>query len=35
VAWAAKIGTDPFQNVAIYWDLPLVALVRGEPYNPL
>ncbi len=34
LAWATKIVTDPFHNVAIYWKSPL-ALLRGERYDPL
>jgi hypothetical protein len=29
LAWAFKILTDPFHNIAIYWKSPL-ALLRGE-----
>lgn len=34
LAWCTKILTDPFHNVAIYWDAPL-ALLRGERYDPI
>jgi hypothetical protein len=34
LAWAMKILTDPFHNVAIYWRSPL-ALLRGERYDPI
>lgn len=34
LAWATKILTDPFHNVAIYWRSPL-ALLRGQRYDPL
>jgi len=34
LAWALKILTDPFHNVAIYWRSPL-ALMRGEQLDPL
>jgi hypothetical protein len=34
LAWATKILTDPFHNVAIYWRSPL-ALMQGERYDPL
>lgn len=33
IAWALKILTDPFHNIAIYWRSPL-ALIRGERYDP-
>lgn len=34
LAWAAKIVTDPFHNIDIYWRSPL-ALLRGQRYDPL
>lgn len=34
LAWAFKILTDPFHNVAIYWKSPL-ALLRGQRYDPI
>jgi hypothetical protein len=34
LAWAFKIVTDPFHNVAIYWRSPL-ALLRGQRLDPL
>jgi hypothetical protein len=34
LAWAAKILTDPFHNVAIYWKSPL-ALLRGQRLDPI
>jgi hypothetical protein len=34
LAWAAKILTDPFNNVAEYWKSPL-ALLQGQRYDPL
>lgn len=34
LAWATKIITDPFHNVAIYWKSPL-ALLRGQRYDPI
>jgi hypothetical protein len=34
LAWATKILTDPFHNVAIYWKSPL-ALMHGQRYDPL
>jgi hypothetical protein len=34
LAWALKILTDPFHNVAIYWRSPL-ALLRGERLDPI
>jgi hypothetical protein len=34
LAWAVKILTDPFHNVAIYWRSPL-ALLRGQRLDPL
>jgi hypothetical protein len=34
LAWATKILTDPFHNVAIYWRSPL-ALLRGQRFDPL
>lgn len=34
LAWATKIVTDPFHNIAIYWKSPL-ALLRGQRYDPL
>jgi hypothetical protein len=34
LAWATKILTDPFHNIAIYWRSPL-ALLQGHRYDPL
>ncbi len=34
LAWAVKILTDPFHNIAVYWRSPL-ALLRGERYDLL
>jgi hypothetical protein len=34
LAWAFKIVTDPFHNVAIYWRSP-IALMRGELLDPI
>jgi hypothetical protein len=34
LAWATKILTDPFHNVALYWRSPL-ALMQGQRYDPL
>ncbi len=34
LAWAYKILTDPFHNVAIYWRSPL-ALLRGQKLDPM
>ncbi len=34
LAWATKIVTDPFHNVAVYWRSP-IALLRGQRYDPL
>ena len=34
LAWAAKILTDPFHNIASYWTAPL-ALLRGQRLDPL
>jgi len=34
LAWAVKILTDPFHNVAIYWRSP-IALMHGQRYDPL
>ena len=34
VAWAAKILTDPFHDIALYWRSPL-ALLRGELIDPM
>jgi hypothetical protein len=34
LAWAVKIVTDPFHNIAIYWRSPL-ALMRGQRLDPL
>jgi hypothetical protein len=34
LAWATKILTDPFHNVANYWRSPL-ALLRGQRLDPL
>lgn len=33
-AWAAKVLTDPFHNVALYWRSPL-ALLQGELLDPM
>ncbi len=33
-AWGAKILTDPFHNIGIYWRSPL-ALLRGERFDPI
>lgn len=34
LAWATKIVTDPFHNIAIYWKSPL-ALLQGQRFDPL
>lgn len=34
LAWACKILTDPFHNIAIYWRSPLL-LLHGQLYDPL
>jgi hypothetical protein len=34
LAWAYKIVTDPFHNIAIYWHSPL-ALLQGQRYDPM
>lgn len=34
LAWATKIVTDPFHNIAIYWKSPL-ALMRGELFDEI
>lgn len=34
LAWAVKILTDPFHNIAIYWKSP-IALLRGEMLDPI
>ncbi len=34
LAWAVKIITDPFHNIAIYWRSPL-ALLQGQRYDPM
>lgn len=34
LAWAYKILSDPFHNVAQYWRSPL-ALLRGQRYEPI
>jgi len=34
LAWVAKILTDPFHNIAIYWKSP-VALMRGQLLDPI
>ncbi len=34
LAWAYKIISDPFHNVAIYWQSPL-ALLRGQRLDPM
>ena len=34
LAWAAKILTDPFHNIAIFWKSP-VALLRGQLLDPI
>jgi hypothetical protein len=34
LAWAMKIITDPFHNIAIYWQSPL-ALMRGQRFDPM
>jgi hypothetical protein len=34
LAWACKILTDPFHNIAIYWRSPL-ARMRGERLDPI
>jgi hypothetical protein len=34
LAWACKIITDPFHNIAIYWKSPL-ALLQGQRYDAM
>lgn len=34
LAWTTKIVTDPFHNIAIYWDSP-IALMRGQLLDPI
>ena len=34
IAWALKILTDPFHNIALYWRSP-IALLRGQRYDPI
>ena len=34
LVWAAKIVTDPFHDIALYWRAPL-ALLRGELIDPM
>jgi hypothetical protein len=34
LAWAYKILSDPFHNVALYWRSPL-ALLRGQRLDPM
>ncbi len=34
LAWAVKIVTDPFHNIAIYWRSP-IALMRGQWFDPI
>jgi hypothetical protein len=34
LAWAVKILTDPFHNIAIYWKSPL-ALLQGQRFDPM
>ncbi len=34
LAWACKILTDPFHNIAVYWKSPL-ALMRGQRLDPI
>ncbi len=34
LAWATKILTDPFHNIAIYWRSPL-ALMHGQRFDPM
>jgi hypothetical protein len=34
LAWLAKILTDPFHDIALYWRSPL-ALLRGELHDPM
>lgn len=34
LAWAVKVLSDPFHNIAIYWHLPL-ALLRSERLDPI
>jgi hypothetical protein len=34
LAWATKIVTDPFHNIAIYWRSPL-ALMHGQRFDPM
>jgi hypothetical protein len=33
LVWAAKVRTDPFHNIALYYKSPL-ALMRGELIDP-
>jgi hypothetical protein len=33
-AWAAKIVTDPFHNISIYWRSP-IALLHGQLIDPI
>lgn len=34
LAWAAKVLTDPFHNIRIYWRSP-IALAHGERFDPI
>ena len=34
LAWATKILTDPFHNIAIYWKSPW-ALMHGQRFDPM
>lgn len=34
LAWAAKILTDPFHNIVLYWRSP-IALLQGELLDPI
>ncbi len=34
LAWAAKIVTDPFHNISIYWKSPF-AVMRGQLFDPI
>ena len=34
LAWAVKILTDPFHDIAIYWKSPL-ALLQGQRFDPM
>jgi hypothetical protein len=34
LAWATKILTDPFHDIALYWRAPL-HLLRGELVDPM